>query len=62
MIYCAIAASLGYNTMYEAIPIGEKWLALFGLVCYVGSLFCGAYLEARLNTRIKKLEKEMKEK
>lgn len=60
MIYCAILCTYGWHTICDALPAGNKWLALYGLVCYVGGMTCGEIHERRLIERIKNLEKELR--
>lgn len=59
MIYAAIFASLGWHTFCDALPKGEKLLALIGLAFYIIGILAGHIIEDRLNDRIKKLEKEL---
>lgn len=61
MIYAAICASFGWHTFCDAMPKGEKLLALIGLAFYIGGMIGGEIVESRLNKRIKKLEDKEKE-
>ena len=60
MIYCAILCAYGWHTICDALPAGNKWLALYGLACYVGGMIVGEIVESRLKKRIEKLEKELR--
>lgn len=60
MIFCAIAASFGWHTLCDALPEGNKWLALVGFTFYAIGIIGGEIVEKRLNNRIEKLEKELR--
>ena len=59
MIYAAIFATIGWHTFCDAMPNGEKILALIGLAMYMTGMICGELVENRLKKRIKNLESKI---
>ena len=59
MIYAAIFATIGWHTFCDAMPKGEKILALIGFAMYMTGMICGELVENRLKKRIKNLESKI---
>lgn len=59
MIYAAIFATIGWHTFCDAMPKGEKILALIGFTMYIIGMICGDMVEKRYKNRIENLESKM---
>lgn len=60
MIYAAIFATIGWHAFCDAMPKGEKILALIGFAMYLAGMICGQIVEDRFKKRIENLEQELR--